>query len=221
MATWTTTKSSTVYSFGDHLGESAIASITDGDNSNLEFTVGETVTITLSNGTSGRAHYVGTTTSIEGGVEYPVFRSGTSASPGSTHWVIGTGRTRTPGNATGQDLEAPSTVGGLSISASTFTVCFFPGSLIATPSGERWVEDLVPGDPVLIGEVGSVPVPKTSIAHLARNYRSWLGFARAVPVKWIGRQTVSTLFGPAERLMPVRFAAGSLGGGGGAASSSA
>ncbi|TBX27797.1 Hint domain-containing protein, partial [Nioella sediminis] len=33
------------------------------------------------------------------------------------------------------------------------------------------------------------------------------------PVKWIGRQTVSTRFGPAERLMPVRFAAGSLGDG--------
>ena len=36
---------------------------------------------------------------------------------------------------------------------------------------------------------------------------------RHCPVKWIGRQTVSTLFGPAERLMPVRFEAGSLGDG--------
>jgi hypothetical protein len=34
---------------------------------------------------------------------------------------------------------------------------------------------------------------------------------KAVPVKWIGRQTVMTRFGPAERLMPVRFAAGCLG----------
>ena len=34
-----------------------------------------------------------------------------------------------------------------------------------------------------------------------------------VPIKWIGRQTVSTRFGRAERLMPVRFAAGSLGNG--------
>ncbi|MFV1877215.1 Hint domain-containing protein [Nioella sp.] len=32
-----------------------------------------------------------------------------------------------------------------------------------------------------------------------------------VPIKWIGRQTVMTRFGPAERLMPVRFDAGSLG----------
>ena len=36
---------------------------------------------------------------------------------------------------------------------------------------------------------------------------------RTVSVKWIGRQTVMTRFGPAERLMPVRFAAGSLGNG--------
>jgi len=34
---------------------------------------------------------------------------------------------------------------------------------------------------------------------------------RTVPFKWIGRQVVSARFGPAERLMPVRFAAGSLG----------
>jgi len=33
---------------------------------------------------------------------------------------------------------------------------------------------------------------------------------RDVPVKWVGQQTVMTCFGPAERLMPVRFAAGSL-----------
>ena len=67
-------------------------------------------------------------------------------------------------------------------------VCFFPGTLIATPDGERKVEALAAGDEVLNAE------------------------GRTVPVKWIGRQTVSTQFGPAERLMPVRFAAGSLGG---------
>ena len=34
-----------------------------------------------------------------------------------------------------------------------------------------------------------------------------------IPVKWIGVQTVSTWFGPAERLLPVRVAAGALGNG--------
>ena len=68
-------------------------------------------------------------------------------------------------------------------------LCFFPGTLIATPAGERMIEELVPGDSILTGD------------------------GRAIATKWVCRQTVSTRFGPAERLMPVRFAAGSLGGG--------
>jgi hypothetical protein len=65
--------------------------------------------------------------------------------------------------------------------------CFLAGTQIRTPSGEIAVEDLRIGDQLTTAE------------------------GAAVPVKWIGRQTVSTRFGPAERLMPVRFAAGSLG----------
>jgi hypothetical protein len=68
-------------------------------------------------------------------------------------------------------------------------LCFAEGSLIATPAGEVAVERLCIGDTVLTAE------------------------GRAVPVKWIGRQTVMTRFGPAERLMPVQFAVGSLGAG--------
>ena len=70
-------------------------------------------------------------------------------------------------------------------------VCFLSGTLIATPDGERKVETLEAGDMVLAAS------------------------GCPVPVNWLGRQTVSTLFGPAERLMPVRFAAGSIGGQGG------
>ncbi|WP_127560706.1 Hint domain-containing protein [Nioella ostreopsis] len=66
-------------------------------------------------------------------------------------------------------------------------MCFAAGTRIATPTGEAPVETLGIGDRVLTRE------------------------GRAVTVKWIGRQTVSTRFGPAERLMPVRFAIGSLG----------
>ena len=73
------------------------------------------------------------------------------------------------------------------LETSAFTVCFLAGTLIATPMGEVAVEDLGIGDRI----------------------RTTAG--KTVPVKWIGRQTVSTRFGPAERLMPVRFAAGSLG----------
>jgi hypothetical protein len=36
---------------------------------------------------------------------------------------------------------------------------------------------------------------------------------KTVKIKWVARQDVLTTFGPAERLMPVRFAAGALGDG--------
>lgn len=65
--------------------------------------------------------------------------------------------------------------------------CFAPGTGIATPTGDIAIEDLSVGDLVLTAD------------------------GRAVPVRWIGRQTVSTRFGPAERLLPVRIAAGALG----------
>jgi hypothetical protein len=71
--------------------------------------------------------------------------------------------------------------------AESTYLCFCAGTLISTPRGAIRVESLTIGDLVIAQE------------------------GRAVPVKWIGRQTVSTRFGPAERLMPVRFMAGSLG----------
>ena len=70
---------------------------------------------------------------------------------------------------------------------ATVVNCFLEGTQVASGSGSVTVETLKIGDK--IEHEDGVPVP----------------------VKWIGRQTVSTRFGPAERLMPVRFAAGSLG----------
>ena len=61
--------------------------------------------------------------------------------------------------------------------------------MIATGAGEKLVEDLTKGDTVTNAD------------------------GQEVVVKWIGHQTVSTRFNPAERLRPVRFAAGSLGSG--------
>jgi hypothetical protein len=77
----------------------------------------------------------------------------------------------------------------LATDTGSLAVCFAAGTLIRTPKGEARVEDLSIGDLILTAD------------------------GRTIPVKWIGRQTVSTRFGPAERLMPVRFAAGSLGNG--------
>ena len=67
--------------------------------------------------------------------------------------------------------------------------CFLAGTLIATRDGEVAVQELKVGDTV----------------------RTQSG--RDVAVKWVGRQTVATRFGAAGRLLPVRFAAGSLGNG--------
>lgn len=68
-------------------------------------------------------------------------------------------------------------------------VCFAAGTPIATPEGERAVERLAIGDPVLTAD------------------------GRIVPVTWIGRQSLHRLFTPPERFAPVRVTAGALGGG--------
>ena len=64
-----------------------------------------------------------------------------------------------------------------------FTVCFAPGTAIATPEGAVAVEALSIGDPVLTAD------------------------GRTVPVKWVGRQTRSPLF---QRIRMIRVAAGAL-----------
>ena len=164
-------------------------------DSDQEFKVGDTVMVSwifVPDGkvTTMTAEYVGTVSiTVSGKVQKFMVLKDESAGV-DVNFIVGLA-----------PVDAPETLP--SITAETFTVCFFPGTLIATPSGERKVEELTSGDPVLTADSGAIPAV-------------WLGhnLARAVPVKWIGRQTVSTLFGPAERLMPVRFAAGSLGGGG-------
>ncbi len=76
-----------------------------------------------------------------------------------------------------------------SVSSTATPICFLAGTLIATSDGEVAVEQLSSGDLLRTADgIGAT-------------------------VKWIGRQTVHTRFGPAERLMPVRFAAGALGNG--------
>lgn len=66
-------------------------------------------------------------------------------------------------------------------------VCFLGGTMIACPDGERAVESLRIGDLVLTAD------------------------GRAVPVKWLGRQTISTMFGMPEARQPVCIRAGALG----------
>jgi len=75
----------------------------------------------------------------------------------------------------------------ITASTGTFTTCFLAGTLIATPSGERPVEDLAIGDLVLGAD------------------------GRTLPVRWVGRQTVSALFADPRSSFPIRITAGALG----------
>ena len=154
-------------------GVRKIVKIDDGqDDYVLE--VGRRVTVSVLNAN-------GTTQNISG-----VF-SGTVSVDGTVYPVVFVSPTRF---IVGLDpAKGPVPYGDLNAS-DLFVPCFFSGTLIATPSGERKVEELVSGDLVTVGD------------------------SRVVPIIWIGRKFVSTLFGQAERLMPVRFAAGSRGGGG-------
>ncbi|KNG93459.1 Hint domain-containing protein [Pseudaestuariivita atlantica] len=67
--------------------------------------------------------------------------------------------------------------------------CFAEGTEISTPKGPRRIEDLQVGDLVSTHD------------------------GRVVPIRFNFIQTVFTMFGPAERLMPVRVRAGALGDG--------
>ncbi|WP_431282546.1 Hint domain-containing protein [Humitalea sp. 24SJ18S-53] len=87
-------------------------------------------------------------------------------------------------NPGGQDAGSPIYSGTLE---DIDVVCFLAGTLIATPDGEVAVEALSIGDLVLTAD------------------------GRAVPVMWLGQQTVATIFGMPEARRPVVIRAGALG----------
>lgn len=70
--------------------------------------------------------------------------------------------------------------------ATDTVICFYPGTLVATPDGARPVESLRPGEAVLTME----------------------GATRSI--RWMGRQTVSTRFGDPVKVLPIRIRAGAL-----------
>jgi hypothetical protein len=65
--------------------------------------------------------------------------------------------------------------------------CFFAGTMLRAPQGEVAVETLRRGDLVCTQD------------------------GRVVPVSWLGRQTVSTIFADKLRVLPIRIKAGALG----------
>ena len=77
----------------------------------------------------------------------------------------------------------------ITVVADTFTVCFLAGTVISCPGGARPIEDLAVGDLVVTAD----------------------GDVR--PVRFVGRQTVATMFADPLRTRPIRIAAGALGAG--------
>lgn len=65
-------------------------------------------------------------------------------------------------------------------------VCFLPGALIMTPSGEVPVEGLRPGDLVLTAD------------------------GKVAPVRWLARQTIAARFADPLQVNPIRICAGAL-----------
>jgi hypothetical protein len=64
--------------------------------------------------------------------------------------------------------------------------CFYPGTMVRTPDGEAAVETLKLGDLVKSSD------------------------GRALPVRWLGRQTISMTFADLLRVLPIRIKAGAL-----------
>jgi uncharacterized repeat protein (TIGR03803 family) len=72
------------------------------------------------------------------------------------------------------------------IKDSGYIICFMRGTLVRTPDGEAAIETLKRGDLVLTAD------------------------GKAMPVAWLGRQTVSTRFADPLRVLPIRVKAGAL-----------
>ncbi|WP_417207822.1 Hint domain-containing protein [Antarctobacter sp.] len=85
--------------------------------------------------------------------------------------------------------EFPPSIDPSDVMDENMPACFLAGTAIGTPDGRIAVEDLRIGSEILTSD------------------------GARVQVKWIGRHRVSTRFGPADRLMPVRIRAGALGAG--------
>ncbi|MGF9762733.1 Ig-like domain-containing protein [Microvirga sp. 0TCS3.31] len=107
----------------------------------------------------------------------------TAANPSGTHDLSG---------YVGQSITATVNVldqagNGSGGAGETQVICFYPGTLIRTPDGEVAVETLKIGDLILNVE------------------------GKAMPVRWMGRQTVSTRFADPLRVLPIRIIAGALG----------
>jgi hypothetical protein len=103
------------------------------------------------------------------------------------HGLIFTATGGDPG--TGFSIAVQDTLGLTANDSTTSVQCFGAGTAIATPEGARAVETLRAGDLVLTAS------------------------GEALPVRWLGVQTIAARFADPAKAWPVRVAAGALGAG--------
>lgn len=168
--------------------------------STADIKVGNTVTLTISLVGSGK----GATYNPAVG-DYIILSNGGHAIYNGTNWVY----TVAAGDAPATNLDYAGTNGQVQFynssgavtydsnpnghltlpsypSSSYDVICFFAGTMIATPTGEIAVEELKAGDLVTLANGGSAAVT------------------------WFGRQTVSTVFADPMRVQPIRIMANAL-----------
>ena len=148
---------------------------------NGPFVVGEDVKVTNDCGTFA-AKFAGVF--AKEGAECPVVRVD---EPPLAYYVLGAWSDAGDGNFPPALALRPA--GGMldGIQFQPFAAGFFPRSLVATPEGERKVEDLPAGNLVLVWDADAVPPTRAG--------RPTSDGLRPVRAKRIGRKTVSERFG--------------------------
>lgn len=181
--------------FGNSEGFTQISgTLDDGQGSDRDFTASDTITIGehayLGPGIAGT--YIGT---VEvGGITWVAIRDDQTTSfyalsPDPTRSEILYDDAFRALDTVIDEFGSIQNVQNITLQNTTsFTVCFAPGTLIATPAGKTTVETLRIGDLIATAD------------------------GRAVPIRWIGQQTVAKFFA-GERARPVRVCAGALGDG--------
>jgi hypothetical protein len=159
-----------------------VASVTD-DTTSPNVSAGVPVTLTLQFSENVTAS-AGTTLQLsDGGTATYAGGSGT----GTLTFTYTPGAPATGVTVTGLATGALTDIAGNTATGFGETICFMPGTRVATPLGEIAVETLKIGDLVT-----------TADGHTA-------------PVRWIGRQTISRVFADPLRVLPIRIQAGALG----------
>ena len=194
---------------GDIFGTTEDGGSDDDDGTLFEIKAGSTTATTLHSFTGRNGAYpeAGVTLDASGDIFGTTYEGGTPGYGTVFEILAGTTTATTLYNFSGNpgmdpiggvtldangDLFGTTADGGHDGDGTVFEIaqvtCFYPGTLILTPEGPRAVESLAIGDRVVTHDHD------------------------VLPVRWIGRNTVSTRFADPLRVLPIRIKAGALDG---------